>query len=909
MARLRAGGFTTALVLLLAVIVVLFHGVFLPEQTLFSNDGPLSQLMAQCHRLPDRFFGCWLDLNSVGFNGGAASPSITFGLLSLLGPVLFSKLYAVLSLLILGLSAWCFFRQSKLSPLACILGGLAAVLNSTFFSVACWGVGAHDITIGMVFLALAALADASSPQRWLRVILAGMALGMAVTEGADVGAIFSLYVAAFVIYQTWTVEGPLVKNVVAGGGRLMLVAVCAAFLAAQSIHGLIGTEITGVKGTQQDAQTKLQRWDWATQWSLPKTEALNLIVPGLFGYRMDMGNGQNYWGIMGRDPAWERYIDNGRQGPQPTGLRRYSGGGNYAGVLVVLAAIWAGAQSLRRKNSVFNLPQRKWLWFWLAVAVVSLLLAFGRFAPFYKFVYALPYFSTIRNPVKFLDLFSFAVIVLFAYGLDGLCRQYMKPAVAGRASSWAGLQSWWSQASKFEKNWVYGCGIAWLLSLLAWWQYAAHHDDLVQYLQTNQVGGSQDAIANFSFHQAGWFVVVFLLAAVLMVLIFSGAFAGRRAFQGGVCLALLLVGDLGPSNYPWIVYWNYNDKYASNPVVDVLQDKPFEYRVAATPLDPASKLSAFTRVYKIDWLQQLFPYYNIQSFETVEMSRMPEDYAAWVAAINDTNTVGIWFHLARAWQFTSSGYIIGPGSFPQFLGGQGYFAQSSLQPIASFRLGGKPGVTMPTRPDQLTAYSTADGPYALFRFTAALPRAKLFSRWQVSTNDAAVLKEMFNPAFDPAQSVFVAGGVPASSANDTNQSPGSVEIVSYDPKDIALKADASAPSILLLNDHFDPGWKVFVDGRPQELLRCNFLMRGVHLDPGTHQVEFKFRPPTGMLYVSLAAVATTALICVILAVSSLKNRAAVPTPAVPAPAPEPQPKAGRNSDSRKKSAKNQVAKK
>jgi hypothetical protein len=60
--------------------------------------------------------------------------------------------------------------------------------------------------------------------------------------------------------------------------------------------------------------------------------------------------------------------------------------------------------------------------------------------------------------------------------------------------------------------------------------------------------------------------------------------------------------------------------------------------------------------------------------------------------------------------------------------------------------------------------------------------------------------------------------------------------------------------VLLLNDRFDPNWKVFVDGQTAPLLRCNFLMRGVFLQPGPHKVEFKFQPPVGALYLSLAAI-------------------------------------------------------
>ena len=46
----------------------------------------------------------------------------------------------------------------------------------------------------------------------------------------------------------------------------------------------------------------------------------------------------------------------------------------------------------------------------------------------------------------------------------------------------------------------------------------------------------------------------------------------------------------------------------------------------------------------------------------------------------------------------------------------------------------------------------------------------------------------------------------------------------------------------MLADAFDPDWQVFVDGKKSEVLRCNYVMRGVYLEPGHHNVEFRFRP-------------------------------------------------------------------
>jgi hypothetical protein len=856
-ARLPCAGLAAMVLLLFAALSILLYRDYLPENIMYSNDGPLGRLMSQCHHVPDRFTGCWEDLNLIGMRNWGTAPDITFGLLFLLKPVWFSKLYAPVALLVLGLGAWCFFRQSGLAPAACLLGGLAATLNSSFFSVACWGVAAHAIAVGMVFFALAALVNAASPWRWLRVVLAGLAVGMSVVEGADIGALFSLYVAAFVIYQAWVAEGGArARSLVAGVGRLALVVVCAACLAAQAIAGLLATEIEGVAGAQQDTRTKEQRWDWATQWSLPKWETLSLAVSGLFGYRMDTPNGGNYWGAIGRAPAWDRYLENGRQGQPPNELLRFSGGGSYVGVPVLLVAIWAALQSLRRKDSVFSLPQRKFLWFWLGVGLISLPLAYGRFAPFYRVVYALPYASTIRNPVKFLHLVSISMLVLFAYGVDGLWRRYLQPERANGTPSWSGFSGWWGRAARFDKRWVLGCAAALGVSLLAWLVYASSRQPLEQYLQTVHFDEAKaSAIAAFSVAQAGWFVLFLVLAVGLMVSILSGAFAGARAKWGVALLGVLLVADLGRANAPWVIYWDYEEKYASNPIIDKLREKPFEHRVVMLPFRTPPESALLGEFYQSQWLKHLFTYYNIQALETVQMPRTPADLAAFAKALTATDPRDFLRVNVRTWQLANVRYLLGAAPFFNSLNQPFDPAHPPFRLVERFNLVPKPGFAAAAQLDQLTAEPAPDGRYALFEFTQALPRARLYTNWQIQTNDQAVLDQLAATSFDPERTVFVAGGLPSAlPAIGTNDNPGAVEFASYSPKDIVLRAQAPAPSVLLLNDRFDPNWKVRVDGIPAPLLRCNYVMRGVYLQPGAHTVEFRFQPTLWPLYLSLAAI-------------------------------------------------------
>ena len=862
-----------ALALLAVILGLLFWKCFLPDYVQFSNDGPLGQQNAQWHQLPVAFTGCWFDLNDIGSSGGTVPPTLSTLFFWVLGPVGYAKFLVPIALFILGLGAWTFFRQLKLSPLAATLGTLAAALTSTFFSDACWGTAPHQIAFGMDFFALALIVSNSTTKswlvRWVRLALAGFAVGINVVEAADIGAIFSVFVAAFALFHSVTEDGTLVKNFTRGVGRIIIITAFACFFATQAIVVLVGTNIKGIAGTQQNSETKAEHWDWATQWSLPKAEALGIVVPGLFGYRMDTPDGRNYWGGVGSDPSWDRYFANGEQG-SPQGFQRFCGTGNYAGTLVLLVAAWAIAQSWRRQNSVFSELHRRFIWFWTAVLLLSLLLAFGRHAPFYQFVYALPYFSTIRNPIKFLFVFSWAIVIIFAYGIHGLSRRYLEIPATGSPSLLSQFKPWRAKTRGFDRNWTSACIVVLIASLLAWLLFALQKPGLVTYLK--KVGfpdedgtrGLADAIATFSIWQVGWFILFFVLAAGLLALILSGAFAGPRARWAGIFLGVLLVCDLGRADLPWIVFWNYPQKYASNPIVDVLRQKPYEQRVADLRSD-----SLFEQLYRIEWSQQLFTYYNIQSLDIIQMSRMPEDLAAYQSALAAMGTPGI----ARRWQLTNTRYFLGPAAYLDSLNQQLDPENRRFRFAQRFNVLPKPEIDVPSgiTPEQfahylplnkLTAVPTENGEYALFEFTGALPRAILYSHWQVSPNDSVTLRTLTSADFDPWKTVLVSTPLPdAPATNTTSGNSGTVEFKSYDPADIQFNVQANTASVLLLNDKFDPNWHVFVDGKPSPLLRCNFIMRGVYVTAGAHSVEFTFSLPMSPLYISLSAIGVGILLC------------------------------------------------
>ncbi|HWD94572.1 MAG TPA: YfhO family protein [Verrucomicrobiae bacterium] len=860
------------LLTLAGILAGVFWKSFLPDFILFNNDGPLGAVHAAWMKLPQEFFGCWYDLCTIGVNTGAAIPDPTNFTRWVLSPVGFAKFIIPVSLWFFGAAAFFFFRRSGFSNMAAILGSLAATLTTDFFSNACWGSVPPIIAFGMDFLALGALIKRDKLPFWIPLALAGLAVGMNVIEAADIGAIFSLLVAAFVFYQSLVEDGSSVFMRAARGiGRTVVIAVFAGFIAAYAVSALVGSSVKGISGTQQDEQTKAAHWDFATQWSLPKRETLGLVVPGLFGFRMDTPGGGNYWGAMGRDPAWDRYFEQGEKGPAPQGFFRYTGRGFYIGITVVVIAFWAGLQSFRRKDSVFTLPERKLLWFWVAASIVALLLAYGRFAPFYRLLYSLPYFSTIRNPEKFLHVVTFSAIILFGYGIQGLKRRYLDVPLANPGK---GLANWWAKAATFDRRWVVGSVLAIVLTLVGWVIYAASRHALESYLKTVEFNETTAAqIAGYSIRQVGWFALLLIAISGLLLLIFSGAFAGRRAKWAGVLMGVLLIVDLLPADAHYIVFWNYKEKYEVGnlePIIKFLADKPYERRVAyllPQPLSTPEAFAPFHELYGLEWTQQLFPYNNIQTLDIVQMPRMPEDLVAFNSALQvgvkedgqghimlDDKTM---YRIGRQWQLTATRYLLGPAPLLGAINQQFYTTSNRFRIVQRFELGPRPGVAQPTQYSQIEAVPTDDpnAHYALFEFMDALPRATLFSNWQVSTNDLATLGQLASPTFDPAKTVLLSQPLPvAVKPAVTNEDASAVKFVSYDPEHIKLEATPSHPSILMLADRYDPDWQVWVDGKKAELLKCDYLMRGVYLEPGRHEVEFKFVYNLKMLYVNLAAI-------------------------------------------------------
>src|SRR5579884_3374571 len=719
------------LVLLLAII---FWRCFLPSYVLFSNDGPYGAISPEYIRMQTTIFGVWANLNWFGGEGLNPPPSVSSLMRLVTTPLFDAKFFCPISLLIVGIGACFCFRKFRLSPLACILGGLAAALNSDFFSTSCWGVTTQVIGFGFIFIAVGLIADTSIKRQWVRVILAGLAVGVGVMEAYDIGALFSLFVGAFVVYHAlFLSERPASVGQKVGRGalRLALVAGFALFIAAHSLLSLVATQVQGIAGTGQDEQSRQARWDYATSYSTPKAMSLSVFIPGIFGYR-------DHWYMYDDPPKEDQYWTATQVHPIGTGY--------YAGVPVVVIAFWAFLQSLRRKKSSFTNLQCRAIWFWAVVALLGLLFAFGMYAPnIYRIFYALPYASTIRNPQKFMHIMSWALLILFAYGVHGLATSYLQNYVARVGGVFAQFKSWLVRASRFERAFWLGCIAAIVIAVAGWVIYSGHVAQLTSYVQTIGVDPRYaEGVARFSVAATAWFAFLLVLTVGCLTLIFSGQFSGSRAKWAGVMLGALMVFDLGRADAPWISYWNLDYKYAKDPIVEFLADKPYEHRVAIIQpptgfgsQDSQMNIALLFNEYNNDWKQHLFPLYNIQCAEVVQEPRMPVDKAMYLNFFPPNN-------LLRFFQFSNTRYLLGMTEMFKQVDPQG----KTFKIIKTFDMVPKVSDPDPQHPADWHAELKPDGHLAVIEYLDALPRAKLYSNWEIKTNDIATLQTIAPPSFD-----------------------------------------------------------------------------------------------------------------------------------------------------------------
>jgi hypothetical protein len=86
------------------------------------------------------------------------------------------------------------------------------------------------------------------------------------------------------------------------------------------------------------------------------------------------------------------------------------------------------------------------------------------------------------------------------------------------------------------------------------------------------------------------------------------------------------------------------------------------------------------------------------------------------------------------------------------------------------------------------------------------------------------------------------------------------EVTTYSPNRLVVEAKLDLPGLLVVSEIWYPGWKALDNGDETSIVRANVVLRGVHLEPGHHIVEFEYRPWTVQVGMVLSSITVLALI-------------------------------------------------
>ncbi len=70
-----------------------------------------------------------------------------------------------------------------------------------------------------------------------------------------------------------------------------------------------------------------------------------------------------------------------------------------------------------------------------------------------------------------------------------------------------------------------------------------------------------------------------------------------------------------------------------------------------------------------------------------------------------------------------------------------------------------------------------------------------------------------------------------------------INLVSYEPNHLVYESNAEKEGLAVFSEIYYPvGWTAYIDGKETPYFRTNYVLRGMIIPEGKHQVEFKFHP-------------------------------------------------------------------
>jgi len=103
----------------------------------------------------------------------------------------------------------------------------------------------------------------------------------------------------------------------------------------------------------------------------------------------------------------------------------------------------------------------------------------------------------------------------------------------------------------------------------------------------------------------------------------------------------------------------------------------------------------------------------------------------------------------------------------------------------------------------------------------------------------------------------------------------SIELISYEPNELIYKYSAQGTKLSVFSEIYYPaGWKSFIDGKESPYFRTNYVLRGMVVPGGEHEIKFVFEPSSYLIGNKVSLVSSVVFILLVAAyfIFNLKKR-------------------------------------
>ena len=98
--------------------------------------------------------------------------------------------------------------------------------------------------------------------------------------------------------------------------------------------------------------------------------------------------------------------------------------------------------------------------------------------------------------------------------------------------------------------------------------------------------------------------------------------------------------------------------------------------------------------------------------------------------------------------------------------------------------------------------------------------------------------------FNVTQEAIVSKEVAKNLSQRTYKGEGKVTMLSYAPNKLVYNVEASDKGLAVFSEiYYSDGWSATIDGKPADIHRVNYLLRGLEIGKGKHKVVFSYDLP------------------------------------------------------------------